>query len=388
MSRRAVADFVRKRARLLVVVAILVEMELEFAFGPESSDLARIATALAAVAYAAPLAVRRDSPGEALIVSGLVGALQGALGLDVMGANGSLLVPLLLAYSVGSRLRPRAGATYMAIGYVLFALVSLDAAPRPATAGQALGALFFAAILLLAPWFVGSVTRERERRADAFRVLANQAQAERAERERAAVAEERLRIGGELQDVIAHSVTAMVIGAGGARRMLASQPDRARASILTVEETGRETLADMRRLLGVLRQQEDPRALAPQPGLDQLGDLIDAVCGRGLKCSLEIEGDPIDLTPGIDLLSYRAVETALAQAAATGSGSAAVKVVYSPEELILVVRGTGGAAVPAKDLDGLAERIALYDGTLAFSCEPESSFTATARLPLYSAQVA
>ena len=95
MSRQAVAEYVRKRAGLLVAIAVLVEIEFEYALGHESSDSVRIATALAAVAYTAPLAVRRERPGEALIVSGLVGALQGALGLDVMAANGSLLVPLL-----------------------------------------------------------------------------------------------------------------------------------------------------------------------------------------------------------------------------------------------------------------------------------------------------
>ena len=102
--------------------------------------------------------------------------------------------------------------------------------------------------------------------------------------------EERARIGSELQDIIAHSVSAMVIQAGGARRRLRSDPERARDSILNVEHTGRDALADLRRLLGMLRKDDDPRALAPQPGLNQLGALIDSVRDAGLACELRIRG--------------------------------------------------------------------------------------------------
>ena len=99
-------------------------------------------------------------------------------------------------------------------------------------------------------------------------------------REAAAIAGERARIGCELQDIIAHSVSAMVVQAGGARLLLRSEPDRARESILNVEETGREALADMRRLLGMLRKDDDPRALSPQPGLEPAPGAGRALPGR------------------------------------------------------------------------------------------------------------
>jgi len=139
----------------------------------------------------------------------------------------------------------------------------------------------------------------------------SQANVEREQLESAAIVQERARIGSELQDIIAHSVSAMVIQAGGARRALRSDPDRARDSMRNVEQTGREALADLRRLLGMLRKDEDPRALAPQPGLKQLRELIGSMRDIDVQCELRIEGMPIDLTPGVDLVGYRVIEAAL-----------------------------------------------------------------------------
>ena len=181
--------------------------------------------------------------------------------------------------------------------------------------------LFFVGLVFAAPWFVGRLTRERTRRVVAFRELAAQAAAEREERKRAAIAEERVRIGRELQDVIAHNVSAMVIQAGGARQLLRTDPERARATILSVEQVGREALGDLRRVLGLLRKDEDPRALAPQPGLDQLPALLDSIREAGLECDLTLEGEPIGLTPGVDLVGYRVIEAALRTAAASAAGA-------------------------------------------------------------------
>ena len=193
--------------------------------------------------------------------------------------------------------------------------------------------MFFVCLLFATPWFVGRLVRERSRRAAAFSELAVQAAAEHDERERAAIAQERVRIGGELQDIIAHSVSAMVIQAGGARRLLRSDPERARDSILNVEQTGREALADLRRLLGMLRKDDDPRALAPQPGLDQLTTLLDSVRDGGLECELRSAGEPIDLTPGVDLVGYRVIERVLACAVDHCCGRAVVSVRYTPDWL-------------------------------------------------------
>src|SRR5207244_9582159 len=101
-----------------------------------------------------------------------------------------------------------------------------------------------------------------------------------------------------------------VLQPGGANRLLREGPGRARESIRAVEHTGRETLADLRRLVGMLRKDDDPRALAPQPGLDELAALMRSTEESGLICELQGEGERVELTPGVDLVAYRVVEAA------------------------------------------------------------------------------
>lgn len=222
------------------------------------------------------------------------------------------------------------------------------------------------------------------RRATAFRELTAQARLERQRRESAAIVQERTRISSELQDIIAHSVSAMVIQAGGARRALRSDPERARDSILNVEQTGREALADLRRLLGILRKDGDPRALAPQPGLKQLGALIESMRGVAMQCELHTEGEPIDLTPGFDLVSYRVVEAVLEIAARRRSCHAVVTIRHRFGTLELDV--LGDASIPDVDdeLQGIARRVALYDGSVRTG-PASDGFAVHARLPVAEA---
>jgi signal transduction histidine kinase len=174
----------------------------------------------------------------------------------------------------------------------------------------------------------------------------------------------------------------MVIQTSGARRLLQSQPERARDSILAVEQTGRETLSDLRRLLGVLRRDDDPRALAPQPGLDQLGALIRSLSAGGLDCDLRTDGARIDVTPGIDLVGYRVAEAALRSAAEHGSRRASVTVYYRPQELGLEIRGDGQMPDLDSELQGMSERVALYEGSLRALSRIGERFALEARLPL------
>jgi signal transduction histidine kinase len=200
-------------------------------------------------------------------------------------------------------------------------------------------------------------------------------------RESAAIAFERDRIGGELQDIIAHAVSVMVVQAGGARRLLHSDPERARESILNVEHTGHEALADLRRLLGVLRKADDPRSLAPQPGLEQLAKLLHSIRGAGLECELRTLGVPVDLTPGVNLVAYRVIETALLAAARHRSGRALVTIRYQPHVLELDI---SGCMLPDPDdsLRAVAERVALYDGKLRTLPSDGGRFALQARLPV------
>src|ERR1035438_4434436 len=131
----------------------------------------------------------------------------------------------------------------------------------------------------------------------------------------------------------------MVIQAGSARLTMGSEPDRARESILNVERTGRQALSDLRRLLGMLRKEDDPRALSPQPGLSQITAVIDSVRQAGLTCQRHTIGDPIHLTPGIDLVAYRVLEMKLHSARDWRVGRSFVTIRYEPRELGLEIRG-------------------------------------------------
>jgi hypothetical protein len=173
----------------------------------------------------------------------------------------------------------------------------------------------------------------------------------------------------------------MVIQAGSARLTMGSEPDSARESIRNVERTGRQALSDLRRLLGMLRKDDDPRSLSPQPGLSQITAVIDSVRQAGLTCERETLGDPIHLTPGIDLVAYRVVEMALQAASEWRVGRSFVTIRYEPRDLELEVRGDRTIPDLERRLAPLVQRVALYQGELRAHPSREG-FALRARLPL------
>jgi signal transduction histidine kinase len=200
--------------------------------------------------------------------------------------------------------------------------------------------------------------------------------------------EERRRIARELHDVIAHSITLMTVQAGAARLLLAEEPERAREPVLSVEETGRQALAELRRLLGMIRSGDGEPALAPQPGLARLDDLMGQARRAGLPVDLAVAGEPRALPPGLDLTAYRIVQEALTNARRhAGPARASVLVRYGIESLELEVTDDGRTAPTRSDggghgLVGMRERVALYDGTLEAGRRPEGGYAVRVRLPV------
>jgi signal transduction histidine kinase len=341
-----------------LTIALLLEGEILFARSIGARHTAP--TAVAGLALAAPVALRRRAPGAALLCSAAVAALQETLGgrLGATGGTGTLLAVALLSYSTGAWLALRPALLALLPAAALFgSFVAQFEADASAAATPAL-------IVLAAPWLVGRVVRERTRRAGAVRALALQTEREQEEQDRAAIAHERLRIGVELQDIVAHGVSAMVIQSAAARRLLRSDPPRAREAMLAVEQTGRQALADLRRLLGMLRREDDPRALAPQPGLAQLAALLAGMQRRGLACELHTEGAAVDLTPGLDLVSYRVIEAALGCAAQSGGTRAEVELGYDRGGVRIAVRSDGLVPDGAEPLRAVDQRVTLYGGRL------------------------
>jgi signal transduction histidine kinase len=211
---------------------------------------------------------------------------------------------------------------------------------------------------------------------------------EREREEQAAIAAdaERRRIARELHDVIAHAVATMTVQAGGARLMLQTDPERAREPIETIEETGREALAEMRRMVGVLRAGDQTGGLAPQPGLRGVDRLVADLRADGHDVSFVTGGDPAVLSPGLDLTSYRLLEEAFDNVRAYAAGSAVgVGVWYGDGAVQLVVKndaGDGPGRVSGRPLAALRERVELYGGTLEAGRLPEGGYRVVARLPI------
>jgi signal transduction histidine kinase len=241
----------------------------------------------------------------------------------------------------------------------------------------------FAAVIVV-PWCIGRMMRERADRATAFSELTARIQQERAGRERVAVEEERVRIGHELHDIIAQNVSAIIVQAGGVRQLISSDPGRAHDSILAIEEAGREALTDLRRTLRLLHTGDDRGALAPQPGLGQLDELLGSIRERGLACDLRTHGNQVTAI-GVDLLCYRVIETALLAAAGHGASHASVTVHYRANRLELEVRGDKPIPQLDEELRQISERVTLYDGTMHVLPVSDGGFALKAQLPLLAA---
>ncbi|MBC7309724.1 MAG: sensor histidine kinase [Tetrasphaera sp.] len=207
-----------------------------------------------------------------------------------------------------------------------------------------------------------------------------------------AVLAERTRIARELHDIVAHAMSVMVVQAGAAEQLTEDDPVRVRKSLSAIRSTGTEALGEMRRLVGMLRDDSDVGLLAPQPGLSGLKALVDEASETGLPVTLEVSGDERDLPAGVDLAAYRIVQEALTNARrhAVGASQVSVAIRFEPERLELEVADDGRASADTTGsghgLVGMRERVALYDGTLAAEQLADGGFRVLARLPLAPVQ--
>jgi signal transduction histidine kinase len=212
------------------------------------------------------------------------------------------------------------------------------------------------------------------------------------EEARRAIEDERNRITRELHDVLAHSVSVMTVQASAVRRLLKPEQQREREALMTVEETGRQALSEMRRLLGIMRTEEEVPALAPQPGLGTLPALVEQVRQSGLPVELTVEGEPVKLPAGVDLSAYRIVQEALTNALKhAGPAHAWVAVRYVGDDVEIEVANDGRSQDEndgaGHGLVGMRERVALCGGELESGPRQGGGFKISARLPVAGAPV-
>jgi signal transduction histidine kinase len=327
--------------------------------------------------FGAATALRRRAPLLAVPL-----ATGGMVAGDLIGPELTdhvilaFFVAIFVCYSAGATLDGGRAAIAFLLGASIVAVtVLVDPEPNdPASF------VFSISFIAGAPMVFGHLQRNRARLNQALRDKAGRAERLRAEQADAAAAEERTRIAGELHDVVAHALSAMTVQAAAARRWTDRDPARAADAFASVEHTGREALTELRRLLGVLRKEDEELALAPQPSLTHVGALAQRATAAGLPVGLTIAGEARPLPAGVDLTAYRVVQEALGRARdGAGAGRAEVTVTYGTDDVAVEIRDDGRA--DGRALLGVRERVAVYGGELAADPVDGGGWSVSARLP-------
>jgi signal transduction histidine kinase len=321
-----------------------------------------------------PLAWRGAAPLAVLVLVIVPLAVMELAGERLDG--GYILLVLIVAFvSVGGIPDRRRSVAGLVLGLGLLTGIFLLEAES-----TFVGDLVFVGGILVSAWVLAAVLRDRSDRADRLVV-------ERDERAREAVVQERARIARELHDVVAHAVSVIAVQSGSLRRRLRHERPEDAEELRVIEETARQALGEMRRMLGLLRTDDDGLALAPQPGLDQVDRLVEQVRDTGLAVEVAVEGEPRQLPPGVDLAAYRIVQEALTNVLKhAGPARARVALRYGERELGLEITDEGSGTSANGDggghgLVGMRERAALYGGSVDARPAPAGGFRVRARLP-------
>ncbi|MEV6652640.1 sensor histidine kinase [Streptomyces sp. NPDC051219] len=341
------------------------------------------------------VALRRRAPEWMLALAVTAGAAQLVLDVEVNPADWAMLVIIYtVAASDGRRWVSRVAL-----------IAGLCAAPLaqlrwPEPTSNPVGRLSLMAILIVPfalAWVLGDSMRTRRAYFAQLEARNASLEQEREAQAKVAVAAERARIARELHDVVAHNVSVMVVQADGAAYVMDAAPDQARQALETISSTGRQALAEMRRLLGVLRTGEPQEGgeYVPQPDVEQIEDLVEQVRTAGLAVDFKVEGTPRPLPSGVELTAYRIVQEALTNTRKHGGpdAGASVRLVYFDDGLGLLVeddgRGAahemyedGGADGRGHGLIGMRERVGMVGGTLDAGPRPGGGFRISALLPL------
>jgi signal transduction histidine kinase len=352
---------------------MLVAGEVEL-FARTDLEPTALSAAVMAVGYLT-LLWRRSRPVTAAAVMFAAWILFNLAGDDVDSLQGPFFAGLLISYAAGAYSERRAAALVILVG-VLGIVQTWDE--------QVFTDYLFPTAFMLIAWLAGRGVRTRTRLTEELHEAAVQAQEAHEEEIARAAADERRRIAREMHDVVAHSVSVMVVQAGGARRILERDPARAVEAAAHIEDVGRAALTEMRRLLGVLHHGDDR---APQPTMRELDSLVARTRAAGLPVSLKVEGEPRRLPAGMDLAAYRVVQEALTNTIKhAGPVPTEVTVRWRPSHLELEIVDTGSAAGNGHSgghgLIGMEERVRLYDGELRTGRRAGGGFEVVARLPL------
>ncbi len=386
------------RGHPLVVDSMLALLVMALGLSVGAGTLVRVGlprVILFMVAMSLPVVLRRRYPLGAFAFVVIVGGLEV---LALPRPVGSDLAVIVLLYTLAAYQPRRVSLTGLAVCLAGSAAAIAKWAPEHAIHSlYTLGATaaVFAGPALLA-WMLGDSMQWRRGYYRGLEERAARLERERDAQAQVAAAAERARIARELHDVVAHNVSVMVVQADGATFALETSPEKARQALTAISRTGRQALAEMRSMLGVLRSAGDEGAdLEPQPGVEQLAGLLEQTRAAGVPVSFAVEGVPRPLPPGAALAAYRIVQESLTNARKHGGPAvtAAVTLRFCEDQVVIKVTDDGRAR-PGAGRDGLGhgligmrERVEVYGGTVTAGPRTGGGWRVTATLPLPHAAV-
>ena len=364
------------REDLLVAGALLVLAQAECWLAPSVAGQ-RPETALAAAVMATALAWRRRRPfGTLVVVMVALTALALVAGLP----NVVFLLPIgiLAVYSLAAHASPDRAVVGLALALAALPIGAIR------TDDPAVTDLTAPAVLFTATWFGARSLRARRLRTTELEARTDDLKREREEAERVAADAERRRIARELHDIVAHRVTTIIIQSESGLAT-ADEPERARAAFSAIGDSGREALTELRRLLGLLREEDAGAGTRPQPGLGQLDSLLADARTAGLQLDARVEGRMADLPPGVDLAAYRILQEGLTNALRHGGTPTSLVIRRDAHALGVEIRNPLSDSPPygsgaGHGLAGMRERVRVYGGGLAAGAA-NGEFVVRATLP-------
>ncbi len=366
----------------LLAAALSAFTQYELWIGRDEVEGSLLLQRAAFAAMTVPVAARRVAPLPAICIVAAALAVQTIFGGDAPVVGGFLAM-IIVTHSVAThedRRRAVAGLVIMLAAVETYPIVNQEDIQLADEIGNA--------ALFVVVWGLARAVRNRQHRADELEDRATRLEREQEAQRQQAIAEERARIARELHDIVAHGVSLMVLQAGGARQLLADGNQRVRDSLLAVEHAGRQALAEMHRLLGVLRSDSSGLPAPAPAGLAQVDGLIEQMHAAGLPVQVTVEGAPRQLPQSVDLSAYRIVQEALTNSLKhAGPAQAQVTIRYADDAIQIEVRDDGRArakpegGVSGNGLVGMRERAALFGGSLQAGPRPEGGWLVTAELP-------
>ena len=362
------------RLDVLLAAAVLVIGEVEVILADVAFTPVAMATALVA---SVSLVFRRVSPLAVMVVCVGAQVVNQWIGVPVSNLVAPVLWICISVYTVARYSSLRRAASGELIALCLFATTLFTDSSD----------WFFGLVVLGGPWLVGRAIRASATETAELSVRMSDLERDREAEVAAALADERARIARDLHDVIAHSVTVMLVQAGAAQEVMERDPQRADASLSIVQEVGRQALSEMSTLLGMLHEDSDELGLSPQPGVEQLETLVRQFAGTGGEVTLDVQGEPRPLPPGIQVSIFRVVQESLTNSRKHSSARRVrVCLAYAARCVAVEVcddgSATGDGQGGQRGVVGMRERVAIYGGTLDAGALPGGGYRVHASIPV------